>query len=149
MKITDNKKAVGIVTAREDREDCYPALDYDNYKLVEVIEDVRMLIEIFKLGDCHIAKTSEKSYHAYFFYEMMNWQEVLNILKSSIRVDKKFLAMKEETGQLRMRIAGKGKNPPRIVDVVKSPYQNINESRGEVRKRHYEFLVKKLGRKHG
>lgn len=150
MKITDNKKAIGIITAQEDRYwDCYPAIDYDEKNYMEVKRDVGNLIEKFKLGDCLIAKTGASNYHAFFFYEMLNWEDIIEILESSKLIDPKFLQMKKDTGQLRMRVAGKGKNPPRIVDIIKSPYPNMNTPMGEARKRHYGMLVKKLGRKHG
>lgn len=149
MKITDNKKAVGIITAQEGRDDNYPALDYDDCKEKIVKEDAKRLMNKFKLGDFNIAKTGHRHYHVIFPYEMLNWEEILEILEYSNFADKEFIRYKRRDGFLRIRVCGKGKNPPKIVDVVKSPYPNMNEVMGNFRKKHYGMLIRKLGRKHG
>lgn len=146
LTIRDNRKAVGIITAQEDREDCYTALDYDNLKYMEVEKDALEIMERFKLGDFIIAKTRKRGYHVIFPYEMLNWREVLDILKSSKLCDRDFIRQARIKGYLRIRVFGKRKELIKIVGNIESPYPNLNETMGRFRMGHYERLLKKLGR---
>ena len=149
LMVRDNRKAIGIVTAQEGREDCYLALDYDNCKHSEAEADALEVMERFRLGDFITAKTGRKKYHAVFPYEMLNWMEVLDILKSSRLCDRDFIRQAELKGYLRIRVFGKRKEGIKIVGIIESPYFNTNEAMGAFRIAHYKRMLEKLGQNHG
>ena len=148
MKITDDKKAVGIITARKETGG-YPFLDFDDCTYLEVAEEARKIIEEFKIGDCIISKTGKKHYHGiYFWSNQSSWARVVEIVGYSSLVHSKFKEMIKVNNSLRLRIAGKKLERIKIVGTAKSPYHKPNP-KGDADFRHYKRLVRKLGRKHG
>lgn len=102
--------------------DC-PALDYDDKKLQTVKKDINNLQENHKLGDAEIYRSSQNSYHVYFFQDNQTTrEEELEVINDAEFVDQEFKEFQNRRDQTRMRIRGKHKDKIEHQSTVTSSY---------------------------
>lgn len=120
--------------------DC-PALDHDDTRLEIVRRDIHNLQEKHRLGDAEIYRSSENSYHTYFFRDNHRSREQqLDVITDAEFVDEDFKEFQKNRDQTRMRVKGKHKEDIEHVETVTSSYA------GEGRKAKAEHMKRNLER---
>lgn len=119
------------------------ALDYDNTEREKVEQSLIDLIHKHELGDCHIYKSSENSYHAYFFQDTrISHSKEIEIMKQAKHVDQEFIEYQEQRDQTRMRIKGKHKENIKPITEISTPYEgNGHPQKAERLKKNLERMI--------
>ncbi len=118
-------------------------LDYDNIRL-EVLEDeVKMLIEVCELGDCHIIETSENNYHVeshdYYGFDEVLWIQGLSSCDAHYRTGP---TLNMTRGWIHRRSEKGSKPPPKYLKTLKSPYSGKERLQSSW---HYRTFVQDFG----
>lgn len=118
------KRALGMVYGGKGSNINIPCLDFDSVELKKVEKEVGRLQKKFQLGDASIYKSSENSYHVFFWGNPeKSWEKVLEIIKKAKFVDPDFKEHKEKTGSGRMRVFGKHKENIKFIEDIESDFK--------------------------
>lgn len=135
------KQSMGLIFGTKE-EGTIVALDFDNCELEKVEDEVKRLQRQWQLGNAVISELSEDSYHVFFFWNKVSWEQYQEILNDSNLVDEKFKNFKQKFGFLRMRISKKAKKPvPKIAKFIESIFHK-DTPEGEFYFHAYKNLIK-------
>jgi len=116
--------AIGMVCARKG-EKGYPSIEYDDVDIKTVISDVKRLQKKYKLGKCVLLKT-KKGFHVHFFWDnLREWDEIVEIIDDS-GAPEDFKKISKEFGKRVLRVSGKYSKPDlEILGILDSPYEGV------------------------
>jgi hypothetical protein len=116
--MVDNK-TLGLIIATK-KDGGLPYLDYD-LPYSEITEDVKELVDEFKLGRYAIIST-KKGCHI-VFDDWRSWEEIVKIMECSRKVDETFVEFKKDMGYSRIRVGNKYSVPDlKIEKIIKTAY---------------------------
>ena len=116
------RKVVTVKAVNSSLDEKYhiPMIDCDTINIINLMNEVSRLQQLFELGDASICSTGRPSSFHVYFWTRVTWRQAVMVASMCHYVDLKFLEFSLRRGHFTLRISDKKGRPIKEIMYIKS-----------------------------